>query len=326
MRYEPTEYLYASARIRALETHLVSTQQRGRLLYAPGVKELLDEIAAKESESTLSEGARGEAMLQERLRAAFAVVRDSVPDPALVLFLQYPYDCHNLKVLEKCRLKGADPSELLIDLGSVPVDTLLTVSENELLSLLPGHLAASVNESREAYAKTADPQEIDFIIDRAAFADMAEAAAPYPLAREWVTAKIDLSNLLFCLRLLRMQSKDLGRSLLTRALLPAGTLTSDFFLECYDGGEAFFTERAEGSPYAGIFRKEASLAEIERAIDNRLMDMVRKARAIPFGAEIPIAFLLATEADCKNLRILLASKKAGLDLDTIQSRMRDCYV
>ena len=326
MRYEPTEYLYASARIRALETQLLTTQQRGRLLSAPSVQALLDELSAKDTDRTRSDKDRGEALLRERLRTAFAVVAESVPDPALMRFLQYPYDCHNLKVLEKCRQKGADPTDLLIDLGSVPVNTLLTVSENELFSLLPTHLAAAVPESREAYAKTADPQEIDFILDRAAFADMAEAAAPYPLAKEWVTAKIDLSNLLFCLRLLRMQSGDLGRSVLTRAALPAGTISTEFLLECYDGGEATFMDKAERSPYAGVFGKNASLAETEKAIDNRLMDMVRKTRAIPFGAEIPVAFLLTAEADCKNLRILLASKKAGLDLDTIQSRMRDCYV
>jgi V/A-type H+-transporting ATPase subunit C len=326
LRYEPTEYLYASARIRALETRLLHTKQRGQLLSAPSVRALLDELDAKDANRTLTDGERGEAMLQERLQAAFAVVRDSVPDPTLTRFLQYPYDCHNLKVLEKCRQKGIDPTKLLIDLGSISVNTLLTVSENELLPLLPTHLARAVTESREAYAKTADPQEIDFILDRAAFADMAEAAAPFPLAREWVTARIDLSNLLFCLRLLRMQSGDLGRAVLNRAALPSGTLSAELLLECYDGGEEFLIKKAESSPYVGVFCENASLADTEKSIDNYLMSMVKKARALPFGAEIPVAFLLAAEADCKNLRILLAGKTAGLDPDTIQSRMRDCYV
>ena len=107
LRYEPTEYLYASARIRALETRLLHTKQRGQLLSAPSVRALLDELDAKDADRTLTDGERGEVILQERLQAAFAVVRDSVPDPTLTRFLQYPYDCHNLKVLEKCRQNPA---------------------------------------------------------------------------------------------------------------------------------------------------------------------------------------------------------------------------
>ena len=63
MRYEPTEYLYASARIRALETRLLHTKQRGQLLSAPSVRALLDELDAKDADRTLTDGERGEAVL-----------------------------------------------------------------------------------------------------------------------------------------------------------------------------------------------------------------------------------------------------------------------
>ena len=47
---------------------------------------------------------------------------------------------------------------------------------------------------------------------------------------------------------------------------------------------------------------------------------------ITFGAEVPIAYLLALETQSKNLRILLAGKRAGQDRDTIQAKLRACYV
>ncbi len=320
MRYAPTEYLYASARIRALEAQLIGRQQLNRLL-TMSEKEILGDLAGTDAGT-----AQREPLMQARLRAALDAVRESVPDPALTRFVQYPYDCHNLKVLEKCRYRGLAPEELLIDLGTIPVKTLLTVSENELFALLPTHLRAAVEESRAAFAKTADPQEIDFILDRAAFADMAEAAAPFPLARDWVKARIDLSNLLFCLRLLRMQNGDLGRAVLTRAALASASLDLALLLEWYDGGEDAFFEGVSHTPYAHVLQREMTLSEAEKAADQHLLTLIRKANAIPFGAEVPVAYLLATEADCKNLRILLSGKKAGLDVDTIQTRLRSCYV
>lgn len=330
MHYDPAEYLYASARIRAVEARLLDGQRFGQLLSMASADELLDALLENGGEKAADRGGsatdRLEAFAEQSMRNAFLTVKESVPDPTLIRFLQYPYDCHNLKTLEKCRHKGLDPAKLLIDLGSVSKNTLLTVSEKDYLPLFPPYLAAAVEQCRVAFGKTADPQDVDFILDRAAFADMAAAAAPFPLAGEWVTKKIDLTNLLLCLRLLRMNNGELGRSLLTRAALDGGSLDLTLLSECYDGGEEVFFQAIAHTPYAGVFEKDSSLAQAEKAADDHLMALIRKAKAIPFGAEVPVAFLLAAEAESKNLRILLAGKKAGLDRDTIQSRMRACYV
>ena len=56
------------------------------------------------------------------------------------------------------------------------------------------------------------------------------------------------------------------------------------------------------------------------------MGLIRRARYVTFGAEVPIAYLLAAERQSKNLRMLLAGKEAGLDAQRIQARMRESYV
>lgn len=320
MRYDPTQYLYASARVRAMEARLWGKQAFARFLSAATADEILDDL----TESAVV-GDRTQALTEGKMREALRAVADSVPDSALIRFVQYPYDCHNLKVIEKCRHKGISPDGLLIDLGSVDTKTLLTVSENEYLPLFPTHLREAVPACQEAFAKTTDPQEIDFILDRAAFADMGEAAAPFPLAREWVAAKADLQNLLSCLRLLRMQSAELGRSVLERSALPCGTIPLKSLLDCYDGGEEALIAALARTPYRGLFEKNTSLGEAECAADDHLMALIRRTKAIPFGAEIPVSYLLACEAEIKNLRILLAGKRAGLDARVIEARLRDCY-
>ena len=68
------------------------------------------------------------------------------------------------------------------------------------------------------------------------------------------------------------------------------------------------------------------LADTEKRADDHLMTLIRRARYVTFGAEVPIAYLLAAERQSKNLRILLVGKAAGLDAQAIQTRMRDSYV
>ena len=321
-RYDPNDYLYASARIRAMELRLTPAERWNQLLETRTAEDALTAFSeqgdtARPDPETLSEQA---------MREALAAIAASVPDPTLTHFIRYPYDCNNLKVLEKCRIKGTPPDELFIDLGTVSVRSLQTVSENELLQLLPKHMAAALPMARDAFARTADPREIDFILDRAAFADMAEAAAPYPFAARLVAVRADLTNLTMCLRLLRMKSGAVGRAVLEHALLTVGTLSDKELLDCYDGGEDAFFDAISKTPYANVYDRSASLSVVEKRADDYVMDIVRGARSVTFGAEIPIAYLLAIETEGKNLRILLAGKAAGQDRDTIKAKLRKNYV
>ena len=320
-RYDPTAYLYASARIRALENRLTSKEQWSRMTELHSAQEVLAAYAEKGTKDDKRENAA-----EEALRAAFATVAESVPDPALILFLQYPYDCNNVKALEKCRLRGADPTDLLIDLGSIPTNTLQTVSENELLTLLPPHMAAALPAAREAFGKTGDPREIDFLLDKAAFADMQAAAAPFPFAAMIVETRAELTNLLICHRLIRMDIKEMGRSLLERAAIPCGRFDLQTLLQWYDGGEDALIGALSGTPYAKIPDKDATLSVIEKRADDHVSALVRQAKSVVFGAEVPIAYLMAIENESKNLRILLAAKNAGLDGAATRARMREHYV
>ncbi len=320
-RYDPTAYLYASARIRALEVRLTSKEQWSRLTELHSAEEVLSAYADKGVKDD-----RRELAAEDALRAAFATVAESVPDPALVKFLQYPYDCNNVKALEKCRIRGLDPSDLLIDLGSISANTLQTVSENELLALLPTHMATALPLARAAYDKTGDPQEIDFILDKAAFADMQAVAAPFPFAATLVGTRADLANILICTRLIRMQAKDLGRSMLERSAIPCGRFDAATLLAWYDEGEEALIGALSGTPYAKIVDKDATLSTIEKRADDHVAALVRQAKSVVFGAEVPIAYLMAIENESKNLRILLAAKKAGLDGAATRARMREHYV
>ena len=60
--------------------------------------------------------------------------------------------------------------------------------------------------------------------------------------------------------------------------------------------------------------------------DDLWMELVRKAKYIPFGAEVLIGYAVAIEYEVKNIRIILAAKDAGIAPDGIRERLRKSYV
>ena len=330
-RYSPTDYLYACARIRSLEASLVGKEQIRTLLTSATAN---DVIAALQEAAGISlsaaEGAPDtEAALLSILKQGVKTVAASVPDPTITHLVLFPYDCHNIKAYLKCSYRGLDPNPLFIDAGSVPTDTLAEALDGGDTSVLPQHMAGAITAAKEAYAKTADPREIDFLLDCALYADLAEAADGLPFAEALVSARTDLTNCIICLRVLRGTSPDMAQPLFHKSMLPAGTLSEAFFATAFEEGEAaFLAALAKKTPYGAVIGEAGkhTLAEIEKRADDYITARLQEVKHLPFGAEIPLCYLYALEGVVKNLRILLSGKEAGLDSDTLKARVRESYV
>lgn len=327
--YSPMDFLYASARIRALEAKLIG---RERLLaLCSGTED--DVLSALAEAAGVSPAARGgeldpEDALLTVLKEGVAMVSASVPNPAITHFVEYPYDCHNIKVYLKCNVLGIDPTAFFIDAGSIPTKALLAALQENNLAALPKELAAATLTAKGAYAKTGDPREIDFLLDRALFADLLSEASDFPFAKELVSARADLTNLLICLRLLRGNSKETTAALFQKSMLPAGSLNEEFFLTGFGEGERALLALVAKTPYAAVANgaDKCTLAEIEKRADDYITARLKEVKRMPFGAEIPLAYLYALEGAVKNLRMILAGKKAGLAADALLARVRESYV
>ncbi len=326
LRYQATDYLYATARVRAVEGRLVGREKLNRLLELKDRESVLQALAAGGVDVVRRDGETdADATLDAMLREGFLLVREAAEDPTMGVFLQYPYDCNNIKALLKCRLGGKSAEGLACDLGSVEVKTLEAGLFGEDLSFLPAAMAAAVPQARAAYAETGNPQEIDFILDRACFADMAAAAAGLPFAARYVAARIDAVNLMTAMRLSLLWGGDVAAALLSSTLIEGGTLEREALLSLAREG----AEAARGgfilTPFAPVL-EEKTLADAERRADDIVMSWVKEAKNVTFGAEVPIAYLIGLETAVKNLRILLAGKAAALPAEVLRGRMRECYV
>ena len=329
--YKPTEYMYSSARIRALENKLVSREDILRFADAGDVKSIissLDDYGFEVSYTKDGEFSREDTLMSVLYHGFFEVL--GMECASAVKFLQYQYDCNNIKAIIKCSARGISPDDMLMPIGSVSVEDAKKAFLDKDYSKYPVAMAKAIVDAEEAFAATANPQKIDFIIDRACFEDMAKEAeiSKVPLAEKLSLAKIDLVNITQALRIFRMKLGNDAESILKDVYIEGGTLDGSCFVRALEDEEEFVREirRSEYYKLADLIENGASLGDIERKVDEIYFGIAKEAKSIPFGAEIAIGYILALEYEIKNIRLVLAGKEAGLSPETIKERLRESYV
>ena len=325
-RYRASDYLYATARIRAVEGRLLGRDKLNRLSELQGSDAVL---AALSSEGVTLVRKNGAVCVDETLdamlREGFCLVREATDDPAMGQFLQYPYDCNNIKAILKAESRGLSLDGLLCELGSVEIEDLPTRLSGEDLSFLPSNMASAVPEARKAFFETGNPQSIDFVMDRACYADMLHEAREIPFALRYMMLKIDTVNLLMALRLSLLWGGDVARAMLSSAMLAGGTLSEEVLSELAQGGKKELENSAELAPFAAVLAEE-TLFGAEKRAEDLLMELVRQTKYLTEGADVPVAYLLALDTSVKNLRIMLAGKATALSPEQLRGRMRESYV
>jgi V/A-type H+-transporting ATPase subunit C len=336
-RYNDNEYMYGSAKIRVLETRMLGREGCERLMSAAdadGVLNMLGDygytVVRKQDTEGKSRVDR-EATLMSALAAGFNEIAGLTPEPLVVRFLQYKYDCNNIKAAIKAKARGIKPDEMLFPVGTVKAEAAVEAVKTGNYESFPKHMALAAKEAAEIYLKTKNPQEIDLIVDRVCFSDMLDAAneTGVPFIIRYVKTLIDLTNIMMCIRVQRMRAGNTGRGLIESSVIDGGVLGREFILEGYGKGEDEFLDRLGGTPYAAFAdaaKHGAELSKIEREADRFIVNIVREVKWVPFGAELAVAYLIGLEYGLKNVRIIMAGKEAGLADTVIRERVREMYV
>lgn len=328
-----TEYMYCSSRIRSLEAHIVGNEGLNALSECATLEDVVSKLS--EYDINIIRGEDGsfdaEATLQGILNDAFRIVKDNVPCPENYDFIRYKYDCNNLKAAVKCNIRGISPASMLYNCGSVEMSKVSDAISADV-SAYPKHMAEAISIATDTFAKTGNPQTIDIILDRACFADMLENArnSRIDLSEKLVRTKINLINIMMCIRLIRMKTGDAGKMLLRDALLDGGDFETGFYRESYEGGQSKLLEMLEFTSYgkfaSSVLECDGALSQIERIADDFYMDVAKSAKMVPFGPEVVVGYLVACEYEVNNLRIVFNAKRSGSSSEVIRERLRSSYV
>ena len=319
-----TDYLFASARVRVAENRLIGSDKTESAINAKDeteIESLIDSIGGVGGVSD---------KLSTYIGRAYSFIAEISPNENIASFLCYGYDCNNIKSALKCHFRETDCSEMLFSFGTVSVDKILAMPKELDFSALPKNMSEAASQAFDAYAKTGDPQLIDIILDKACYADMLDVAKECDdFAYDLVKTKIDITNIMMCVRIIRMGGGFSERDVLHRSLISGGYLDEKALYESKTENELSAMLSSSGySPLSAFLTDDGtiSLAEIERICDDIYMKKVKTAKSMPFGAPLLCAYLVAVEYEVKNLRIILAGKRAGLSGEKIRERVRLSYV
>lgn len=322
-------YAYAVGRIRALEMQLLGTQRLERMAEARD----LDEALRLLSDTTYSvhfdemEDIGYDACLTNEEDRLLALVDALSLDRDVSDILRLRYDYHNLKVALRERTSERDLAGLYVAFGRFEPEMIRAAAKAESIDLLPEVLIGAAMDALDAYSRSQDPAEIDVAIDMAMFARFLSLAAGYgglyieAIVRTW----IDLANIRTFMR-----SRYLGieSRTLPGTLFPGGFARLADFYETLPLPLDEVLQRFEFSPYRGVIEvggagleREDSFVDLEREIDNYMIEFLRLSRYFTFGLEVLIAYALLKQNEIRALRLILAAKDKGLPVEAIKERI-----
>lgn len=327
-----TDYVAISARLHALENRMLTKERMEQLLEAREDAEVGKIMAdcgyAEPQPLTLANLEESLALAQRDL---FADLGKSLEgEEALLDVFRIKHDYHNAKAILKAQARGQDPARLLVSGGRYQGQRLLEDMDKENMG--EGYTAAfsqAVAQARTLLAETQDPQQSDFLLDRACYGEILRAAesTKSEFLLGYVRACIDAVNLRCAVRAYRSGNG----ALLEKALIDGGAVPPRDILA--RGGQdlaALYRDTALAAA-AGLGAEllepgGGDMTAFERACDDAVTAYVAQARRVPFGVETVIGYLYARLSELTALRIIISGRLAGIETDKIRERLREAYV
>ncbi len=297
--------------------------------------------------------------LEAALNGAYAYAVAVSPDPLLITAFRARHDFHNLKVVAKSAYLGRDGEEQAVSRvgnldptslwlappkaessGDVPLPSLDKV---ETLRRDIDIVTAAVLSARQEAMALVDSQSgsmppdqlallVDSLIDAAYYgwASSVFKKSGHEGLREFISAEVDVLNLKVSMRASRL---GIRRRFFKEMPLPGGNVPKESLVEALESRPSAIAAAFRDTPWeslaasgaASCARKE-SLSRWEKACDNALMAVIRKARYYSLGPEPVYGFIFGKESEARNLRVILSGKQSAVSNQEISERLRDPYV
>lgn len=329
------EYVFASARVRGAEKNLLTREMAEKMADSRNADEalrILLDLGYGGEDAEARDNADTDSLLSRELMKTYDFILEVAPDKSVFDPFFCPYEYHNLKVLLKAEFAETDPEPALIHIGALSPEQLTEMVRERSFSDMSETMRNAVSEAIEVFSRTKDPQRIDFILDRACYAEMSAAAGRTGsrFIQDYVRLSIDLINLKTFIRIREMKRPW---EFLKQVFLAGGSLDETFFEDSFEDSLEQLSEKLLSCGLSDIVSEGgAALSEtgrftvLEKLCDDKLISFAEDAKYVSFGVEPLAAYLIAREGDIRLARIILAGLEQGLAREAIAERMRKTYV
>lgn len=331
-----TDFLSMTSYIRVQEKRLLDKSSLDRVADASSTKEALRMLSQNTDYDfgALARPEDYETVIKAELRRIYKMAYDAAKNaPQIAEIMGCKYDYHNVKVALKAHYLGSKISMPFVEATPTPPQAIAKLVEKfDPKSNLPSYIVEAVAAGAEAYEISKNPQDIDIALDKRMYLHMLALAQTLDNAfiTGYVQNVIDFYNLK---TLVRVKSMQKGTAFLSECLVEGGKTDASFFLANYGknaGGLSLsFVFKNYGSAVkTGIesYERTGNYAELERLLDNNLINYVKDAKRVSFGPEVLLAYLVSKENEIKQIRIVMACKQNQMPTEILKERLRDNYV
>ncbi len=330
MKQKDNDYIFLSTRVKAMERGLLTKERIEQMLDAHTTEEAAKVLVdCGYSEMTEITGTELDRILREKQQEIMADLGSSAPNKFVVDVFKLRYDYHNAKVLVKSEALGTEQDDLLMEGGRYDRQRLAEDFRRDEMLAYSDIFRRGINRAREILGSTGDPQQADFILDRAYFEEMTALAkaSESDFLKDYVSLCIDVANLRSAVRASRLGK---GPDFLSQVLVPGGAVSEQNL--CAARGEElgtlFHTSRLAEAAEEGAAKSapgSGALTDFERMCDDAVMGYLSDGRRVPFGVEPIVGYLFARESEATIIRIIMTGRMAGLDRSIIRQRLRRTY-
>ena len=328
---EDLDYLYPTARTRAMEKNLLSRDRLVRMCEARSTEDVVKVLEeCGWTDVNFNTLADVEKSLAAQRSEAFRTALSIAPDKSLVEIFIIKYDYHNIKTILKGEATGEPYDHLLIDSGTIPAKTLISILHEGNYSSLSPAMRRGVEEARDILNRTGDPQYSDIALDRACFSEMSKLAkaSQSNFMIGYVALLIDSVNLRSAVRIKRMgRSYDyLKQSFIEGGTVGIGRLLADLTPDLLESVYASTPLREAAVAGGAALRGEAGLTQLDLLCDDALTHYLQAAKYVGLGEQPLLGYVAAKEAELTAIRTVMSGRLAGLTTEMIMERLRDSYV
>lgn len=148
--------------------------------------------------------------------------------------------------------------------------------------------------------------------------------------RHYIRHKLDLSNIKI---LIRAKYLGLPREKFESLIGEGGFLESKFIRQCFELSFTGIGEKLQATPYGKLWKRAIDTLEehetfldLERGIEDFLMNFLKKAKYIVFGPEPVFAYGIAKRRELRLLRLLGIGKINRIPDKMLKQRISTTYV
>lgn len=300
------EYVQAAALVKIEEKKMLSQSRFIRLIEAESASEvlkLLGESVYSKDMSGITEPSMYDKILSEELKRVYKFAYEIAKvNSSIVDIFALKYDFQTLKFKLKASVKEEEYKEEYL--------TNLDLTKEYL-------------EARKEYESTKDVQMAVILLDKLYLKRVKDIVEEYDeeILKKFYKLKLDRYNLLTFLRL-KKQNRNNSYAKMCLA-------DDEDLVKIYESGSNFveaLKKKYDNKVMWEQYGRCNRISDIEKYMDNSIMDLCKKYRAANCGIEPIVTFILAKEFEMKAIKLIMTAKINKLPEEVIRERMRDIYV